>query len=440
MIRSTKAIPVKLTKARRLAWFRSIAVSILSVAGVVNYLDRGSLAVANTTIRADLGISATQMGVLLSTFSLAYAVSQLPAGFLLDRFGERIILGTAMFLWSATQTATGLVRGFSSFIVMRICLAMGEAPFVVSAVKAVNEWFDDRNRATPMGIINSATTMGQSLAPPILTVIMLAFGWRRMFMLIGLPGILLSIVWFVFYRERKDHARDDEEEVHAEHPEASRLRSTISASDWIGLFRQRTVWGLMLGFGGINYTVWLYMSWMPNYLEAEHHLTVAATGWIAIIPFTCGAIGMMLSGIIADFLVRNGATPVQSHRSLLIIGMISSGICTLSVPHISSAIGAAFGMGMALFFTYLAGNSGWGLVQAITPPRIVASVATIQNFGSFVLASFAPFITGYLFDRVHSFHLTLVICSMVSIIGALSYLIVVKDSITLGSSELPYGT
>jgi cyanate permease len=191
------------------------------------------------------------------------------------------------------------------------------------------------------------------------------------------------------------------------------------------------MWGMMLGFGGINYTVWLYMSWMPNYLEAVHHASIAATGWLAIIPFLCGALGMLISGIIADFLVRRGITPIRTHRILLLTGMTCSAISTLLVPHISGATGAAFGIGMALFFIYLAGNSGWGLVQSIAPQGIVASVATIQNFGSFVCASFAPIITGWLLDRTHSFNLTLVICSMVSILGALSYLFIVKDPITV---------
>jgi sugar phosphate permease len=428
--------PVRPPRSRRVARIQIFAVSALSIAGVINYIDRGSLAIANTTIRADLGISATRMGVLLSMFSLAYAVFQLPAGFLLDRFGERVILGMGMFLWSATQTATGLVRGFASFIVARIGLAVGEAPFVVSAVKTVHDWFDIRDRATPMGIVNSATTMGQAMAPPILTVTMLAFGWRGMFMLIGLPGMLLSIIWFAFYRDRKDVSLSDAENSYLE---ASRTRSKaapISFAHWIALFRLRTVWGLMLGFGGINYTVWLYMSWMPNYLEAEHHISVAATGLVAMIPFSFGAVGMLLSGVIADSLVRKGIPPIKCHRTLLVIGMTTSGLCTLVVPYIPGAIGAAFGIGMALFFTYLAGNSGWGLVQSIAPRGIVASVATIQNCGSFICASFAPVITGWLLDRTHSFHLTLVICSMVSILGALCYLLVVKEPIPAHSVEL----
>ena len=345
-------------KSRRIARNQLVAVSILSVAGVINYIDRGSLAIANTTIRADLGISATRMGVLLSVFSLSYAFSQLPMGILLDRFGERMVLSAGMFLWSATQAATGLVRGFASFFAARVGLAIGESPYVVSAVKSVNDWFDVRSRATPMGIVNASTTLGQAIAPPILTVTMLAYGWRGMFVLIGIPGLILSVAWYFFYRDRRDVSLTAAENAALDDSTPRQDRFRISFSQWLGLFRLRTMWGMMLGFGGINYTVWLYMSWMPNYLEAEHHVSVAATGVLAIIPFLCGAVGMMLSGILADLLVRRGWAPIRTHRTLLVVGLTCSGLSTLLVPYIPGATGAAFGIGMALFFTYLAGNSG----------------------------------------------------------------------------------
>ncbi len=418
-------------KPRRIARIQIIVVSILSIAGVINYVDRGSLAIANTTIRADLGISATQMGILLSIFSLSYAFSQLPMGIVVDRFGERLVLGAGLIFWSLTQTATGLVTGFASFVAARMGLAIGESPFVVSAVKAVNDWFDVRNRATPMGIVNASTILGQAIAPPLLTITMLAFGWRGMFVLIGIPGLILSIAWFAVYRDRKGVSFNGSELAYISASGRGDNLSQISFAQWCALFRKRTVWGLMLGFGGINYTVWLYMSWMPNYLEAEHHISVAKTGMIAVIPFSCGAVGMLLSGIIADFLIRNGIPPTRTHRTLLIIGMSCSAASTLLVPYVSGATGAVVAIGMALFFNYLAGNSGWGLVQSIAPREIVGSVAAIQNFGSFVCASFAPVITGRLLDRTHSFHIALVICSMVSILGALSYLLIVKDPILI---------
>jgi sugar phosphate permease len=429
------ASDVRPRPTRRIARIQIVAVSILCVAGIINYIDRGSLAIANTTIRTDLGLSATRMGILLSAFSMSYAISQLPVGVLLDRFGERRVLGAGMFLWSLTQTATGLIRGFASFLVARIGLAAGESPFVVSAVKTVNDWFDVCDRATPMGIVNGATIMGQAIAPPILTVTMLTFGWRGMFMLIGVPGLMLSVIWYAFYRDRKDVSLNHAEESYFAASGLPGHHSRTSFKQWLGLFRLRTVWGMMLGFGGINYTVWLYMSWMPNYLEADRHLSVAATGTIAVIPFFCGGVGMFVSGLIADSLIRHRVPPIKSHRTILVTGMTCSAIFTLLVSYIPGATGAACAIGVALFFTYLAGNSGWCLVQAIAPSGIVASVATIQNFGSFVCASFAPVITGWLLDRTHSFQLPLVICSVVSILGALSYLLIVKDPIVVSEPD-----
>ncbi len=417
--------------SRRIARIQIIAVCTLAIAGIINYIDRGSLAIANTTIRAALGLSATRMGVLLSAFSMSYAVSQLPVGVLLDRFGERRVLGAGMFLWSVTQTTTGLVRGFTSFVAARVGLAAGESPFVVSAVKTVNDWFDVCDRATPMGIVNGATIMGQAIAPPILTVIMLRFGWRGMFMLIGIPGLVLSVVWYALYRDRKEVLLKDDEKGYLSASCSTNEFSRVSFRQWLSLFRMRTIWGMMFGFGGINYTVWLYMSWMPNYLEEERHLSLSATGTIAMIPFFGGGIGMFLGGLIADFIIRRGVPPIKSHRAILVSGMICSAICTMLVPYFLGATGAAFGIGLALFFTYLAGNSGWCLVQAIAPSGVVASVGSIQNFGSFVCASCAPIVTGWLLDRTHSFQLPLVICSVVSVFGALSYLLIVKDPIVV---------
>src|SRR5580698_3817295 len=131
VIKSTMVSDSRPRATRRIARIQVIAVSILSIAGVINYIDRGSLSIANTTIRADLGLSATRMGVLLSAFSLSSAICQLPVGVLLDRFGERRGLGAVMFFWSVTPSSTCLVRVFSSFAAARVGLAAGESPFVI---------------------------------------------------------------------------------------------------------------------------------------------------------------------------------------------------------------------------------------------------------------------------------------------------------------------
>src|SRR5271156_1452569 len=164
---------------------RFFAVSFLFVAGIINYLDRSSFSIANTSIRADLGLSATRIGALFSAFSLAYGVAQLPIGLMLDRIGSRVILAVGMFVWSLAQMATGLVSSFGGFMATRISLGAGEAPMMPCGVKVMNDWFSPRDRALPTGRMTVPTPRGVPPPPPILTVIMLSFGWRAMFVSVG---------------------------------------------------------------------------------------------------------------------------------------------------------------------------------------------------------------------------------------------------------------
>ena len=408
---------------------RSFAVSFLFLAGIVNYLDRTSFSIANTSIRADLGLSGTQIGALLSAFSLAYGVAQLPIGLMLDRLGSRVILAAGMFVWSVAQMATGLVSSFAGFMTTRIGLGAGEAPMMPCGVKVMNDWFSARDRGLPTGLLTASNTLGVTLAPPVLTAIMLAFGWRAMFVGVGLFSLLLSLAWYPLYRDRASvlltQAETESLGLETEQP-----RIEMSLHQWKQLFRQRTVWGMMLGFGGVNYTTWLYLSWLPGYLQAARHLTIARTGWVAIIPYLFGTIGSVASGGAVNGLIRRGYDPIVACKVLIVGGMFCSALSTLGVGYSATATGAVVCVSIALFFIYFAGNSGWGLAQAMAPAHMVASVSAIQNFGSFVCASLAPIITGWLLDHTHSFNIALMICSLATTLGGLSYWFVVKDRIS----------
>jgi cyanate permease len=211
--------------------------------------------------------------------------------------------------------------------------------------------------------------------------------------------------------------------------EAERPRIEMSLSQWKRLFRLRTVWGMMLGFGGVNYTTWLYLSWLPGYLQAARHLTIARTGWVAVIPYLFGTIGSLVSGGAGNRLIRRGFAPIVACKILIVGGMFCSALSTLAVAHAASATGAVACVSVAIFFIYFGGNAAWGLAQAMSPAHMVASVSAIQNFGSFVCASLAPLITGWLLDHTHSFNIALMICSLFTSVGALSYWFIVKDRI-----------
>lgn len=431
------------TAARSLRTHQTLTLALLFLAGLVNFFDRSSLSIANTTVRGDLHLNATEMGWLLSAFSLAYGFAQLPLIGLLDRAGTRVVLGSGLLLWSLAQLLTSFVAGLPSFLALRVLLGIGEAPFYPSAIRSTREWFSEGTRARATAVMSSSQTIGLAIAPPLLTLIMVRTGWRWMFAILGLAGIAVAAAWITFHRSRgntpfaesstqsqdfkpildghgfsravnlsRKTAASAAEVRRAEPPATSALAT---------LLRHRTVWGMMLGWGGVNYTVWLYLAWLPGYLQEQRHLSLTKTGWLAAIPFLAGAAGMLSSGFVADALARTGKPLIPIHRRNILAGMVVSACSTFAVAQSRSTAEAVAGISMALFFIHFAGTSGWGYVQAVSPPHLVASLGALQNFASFMIASAAPVLTGFLLDRTHSFTLALAICSAVTLLGALSY-------------------
>ncbi|MBS0967364.1 MFS transporter [Chimaeribacter arupi] len=421
------AAPPRSTRLKRI---QTTAMVMLFLAAVINYLDRSSLSVANMTIRGEMGLSGTEIGVLLSAFSLAYGLAQLPCGPLLDRKGPRIMLGLGMFVWSLFQALSGLVNSFTQFVLVRIGLGIGEAPMNPCGVKVINDWFNIRHRGTPMGIFNAASTIGLAISPPILAAMMLLIGWRGMFITIGVLGIALSLGWYALYRNRPSVSLTADEQAYLNDGSISTRQDPLSMAEWRGLFRNRTMWGMMLGFSGINYTAWLYLAWLPGYLQNTYQLDLKSTGLYAAIPFLFGAAGMLCNGVVTDFLVRRGMAPVKSRKICIASGMFLSAAFTAVVVQAETTGVAVLLIGMALFCIHFAGTSCWGLIHVAVASRMTASVGSIQNFASFIFASFAPVVTGWILDTTHSFSLALSICAGVTVLGALSYLFIVRDPIT----------
>ncbi|WP_172718635.1 MFS transporter, partial [Escherichia coli] len=161
----------------------------------------------------------------------------------------------------------------------------------------------------------------------------------------------------------------------------------------------------ILGFSGVNYTGWLYIAWLPGYLQAEQGFSLAKTGWVAAIPFLAAAVGMWVNGIVVDRLAKKGYDLAKTRKTAIVCGLMMSALGTLLVVQSSSPAQAVAFISMALFCVHFAGTSAWGLVQVMVSETKVASIAGIQNFGSFVFASFAPIVTGWVVDTTHSFNL-----------------------------------
>ena len=417
----------KTPRLRRIQW---IAITFLTLAGIVNYLDRSTLSIANHSVSGELGLSASQMGLLLSAFSFSYAFAQLPMGALLDRFGARLMLGVGMLVWSVAQLFGGFVHSLQHFLVARIFLGIGEAPQFPAGAKVVSEWYSLRERGRPTGIFITSSTIGPALAPPILTGLLLAFGWRWMFIVMGVMGIAVAIGWYLVYRNRREVTLAPEELTHLteEEPHA-RAERRMTGAEWRGLFASRTTWGMIFGFMGVIYMVWLYLTWLPAYLEHERHLSIAKTGWIVSIPYLFGTLGMLSSGFVADGLMARGIAPIRSRKWPICTGLIFGAVFTVPAAYTPNVTLAIVYLSLAMYFINMASGGAWALVSVAAPRHLVASLGSIQNFGGYFGGSFAPFITGVVVDQTHSFVDAFLISAGVSFAAALVYIFVVREPI-----------
>ena len=417
------------TKTGKISRIQIIAVTLLVISGTVNYLDRSTLAIANHSISSEMGLSASQMGLLLSSFSLAYAFAQLPIGVTLDRIGARIVLGLGMFIWSAAQLAGGFVRSLNQFFIARIFLGIGEAPQFPAGAKVFSEWFAVRERGRPTGIFVASSTIAPALAPPILTVLMLSIGWRGMFITMGVLGIAAALAWYGFYRDRRHVSLEPEEVAYLTDGKREESASPVTPGEWFGLLRSRTTWGITIGFMGTIYMVWLYLTWLPAYLEHERHLSIANAGWVLSIPYLAGTLGQLSSGVVADALLARGWGAIASRKWPIAFGLVCAALFTIPAAYTPSTALAILYISLAMYFVNLSSGGAWALVGVAAPVRMVSSLGSMQNFGGYFGGSFAPWITGVVIDTTHSFVDALLISAVISLGGALVYILVVKDPI-----------
>lgn len=408
---------------------QTVALTLLMVSGIVNYLDRGTLAVANPLIRHDLGLSLGQMGLLLSAFSWSYALFQLPVGGLVDRVGPRKLLGLGLIVWSLAQAAGGFVSTFGWFILARIVLGIGEAPQFPSAARVVSNWFPLRARGKPTGIFNSASPLGTALAPLCLSILVVNFHWRWAFIVTGIVGLIVAVVWLAVYRDPAKATMTQEERRYLEGDEANRRPAqSLTFAEWRSLFSHGTTWGMLIGFFGSVYLNWVYLTWLPGYLTMERHMSLMHTGVAASIPFFCGFLGSLTAGWFSDLMTSRSTNPVGSRRNAVVIAMLGMVAFTIPAALVESNMIAIACISVVIFLANAASASSWALATAAAPPNRVGSLGAIQNFGGFLGGALAPILTGYI-AQTWSFVPALLTAAGIAFIGAMSYLLLVRKPI-----------
>ena len=419
------SLPRPSARLRSIQW---IAVGLVTVVIALNYIDRSTLSVGNVLIRQEFGISATAIGALQSGWSLAYAFAQIPVGLMLDRMGPRYLVGAALIVWSVAQGMGGFAASYLQLLWTRIALGVAESPAYPAGVRVTSDWFHVRDRGTPTGLYNAGGSIGPAIAPPLLTALMLAFGWRTMFISMGLAGIFGAVVWFLLYRTPHTTVLSAQDELYLE--ENRRAVQPVTMATWSKLFAFRTSWSLIVLAFCAGYAIWMYQTWIPAYLEIQQHVSIARTGVLASIPLIFGIIGCLVGGWFSDQLGRWGLNLMDSRKLPCAGGLLLCGLATGLTTLASDATEAVLLLSLAQFFLNVSVAGKWSLTTAVAPQSYCTSIAGLMNFGGYLGGTVSPIVTGYVVDVTGSFVIAFAIGGVMTVVGALALYIMLKAPIS----------
>ncbi|WAL62996.1 MFS transporter [Amycolatopsis cynarae] len=422
---ASKPVTTGARQARRRIPTRYLVLALIFVITSVNYADRSSLSITGSSLQRELGFSTVQLGYVFSAFSWAYVLAQLPGGLLLDRFGARRIYALSLGLWTLVTAAVSLVGLITTPVLvalilvfaLRLLLGVFESPAFPANARIATTWFPTAERGRATAVFNSAQYFATALFAPVMGWVTHEFGWRWVFVLLGVLGLALTVLWLRWMDSPAGHRRVTPAELDAivsggglvdlepgksrgEHSRAPLGRRRIAR-----IFGTRALWGVYLSQYAVNALTYFFITWFPVYLVKGRGLSLLQVGFVAALPALCGFLGGLAGGFFSDTLLRRGRSLTLARKLPSILGMAlatSIALCTFTD---SSALIVAI-MTLAFFGKGL-GSLGWAITTDIAPPEATSFVSSTMNAFGNIAGIVTPIVIGYTVQATGSFAVAL---------------------------------
>ncbi|MBI1396059.1 MAG: MFS transporter [Betaproteobacteria bacterium] len=423
-----------------MSWRRGWISVFLFTLAMINYVDRVALSVASHSISEEFGLSKIAMGYLFSSFLWTYLLCLLPMGILVDRFGSRALNAVGIAVWSAATMLTGAAWSFGTLIATRLAMGVGEATTFPTGGRVVREWIPARERGLTNAIFMAGTQAGPAVGALIVAWIVSRMGWRGSFLVVGAVGFVWLVAWLVWYdvpervrwlgREERDkilRERDADTEALTRRSGSSRV---------LDLLGTRTMWGLALANGCAVYTQYLFLTWLPSYLQETRHLDVVKTGLFTAVPYAGAAVLGIVLGRVSDRILTHDAVGQGRRRSMDVVMMLSSAVI-LFTPFVDSTI-----VILALFTLSLTGiataiSLNFSLVNDLLRSAEDSGKAmSILIVGGNVFGILAPIVTGYVIEWTGSYNWAFGIAGLLLVTGATIMLTMTRSPIEIESSRM----
>lgn len=391
-------------KKGRTAWRNVLA--LLAVSVFINYIDRGNLSIAAPMLKDELGMSGSQLGILLSAFFWTYGLAQILSGWLVDRFSVSWIMAIGFFLWSAATGITGLVHGFTSLLVVRLVLGVGESVAYPSYSKIIAKYFPASQRGSANSFIASGLACGPAFGMLAGGMLMSRFGWRSFFVGLSLVSLLWLLPWFRWM----PHG-----------PGLAQLGQNHSQPTALEILKKRSAWGSFLGLFCNAYSLYFLIAWLPFYLVRERNFSMDAMAKIGGAVFLTQAISSIACGHLGDRWIALGASRTRVHMTFMTVGLLGNAIFLI--------LSATAGPRLAIVMLLLTGTSlgltmasTWPITQTVAGPSASGRWTGLQCAFGNSSGALASALTGLILDRTGHFFWAFAAAAAFCILGVFTWI------------------
>lgn len=403
----------------------------------INYLDRMNLSIAAKDIAAYYGLSPVEMGYVFSAFLWTYLVLLIPMGIAADRFGGRAITYASLGLWSLAGIGTGLATSFSAMFASRLVLGVGEAATYPAGGRIAREWAPNAERGIATAFLNSGAHAGLCVGAVLVGWLVVAFGWRESFYITGGLGLVLAVVWFMVYQPPEKAAWLSEAERrhildHRGGGGAAPGATPSQGAALAGLLRSPPMWALALTQGCAGYTLYLFMTWLPNYLATARGMDVLKSGLFTAVPYGVAALLGIALGALSDRLLRRpGAAPADRRKLIAVLLLASSVILLAPLADSVWLILALFSLSLACVGTAMAMNIAL-TTDLLADGRHNGVAVSLLIMGGNIFGLAAPIVTGYVVAATGGFSGAFLIAGVLLVAGSLIVVTGAKRAIEVG--------
>jgi MFS transporter, ACS family, D-galactonate transporter len=413
---STAASPTVEREGPAVRW---VVIGLLSLGMIIAYASRSNLSVALVApdFIKSFNLTNTDRGVLNSAFFWAYAVLQIPAGWVVDRYGVKWPYAISFLFWCVAAAATSLAGTVASLIALRFVLGVGESVVAPASYKWIRMNFAERQRGLAVGLYMTGTKIGPAIGTPLAAWLIALYDWRMMFVLIGLGGLVWLVPWMWL-------VKDDRRPSSAK---AGGTKGAAPAAIPFGrVMASPVIWGTIVASFCYMYFVYFCMTWMPAYFTEARHLSLAKMGMFTFFSFGGMAIVATLAGWAADTLIGRGSNPVTVRKWFTIAGFAIA--CTELLGARATTEGAAlFFAVVSLSGLGLATANYWALTQTLVPASTIGRVSGLQNAACSFAGIVAPILSGWLLEKTGGYQAPMVAVLVALVVGVLCYLFLIKE-------------